>query len=269
MWRAYGIGPGKFYSADQLARFGTPQGPTRLVTMETFSNPNIEVGSCLQRTQMSEPGSLRQLPKLSQTEEESKKFSCQEEGCIKVFQSFTVLRKHLDIGKHMLKLAKKSTYNEIKKKWIEAVHSVGGGYVHSQTSAQDSGEQSLVTQVDLGWALWKTQKAVAISQRAKNYLADMFCTGEETGKKATASDVASKMKSSRGNTGQKMFSKTDWLTKQIALYFSWLSVLTKTGLLQRSPAVSMTEEEEVDADELALEVTTDRTRQKIRRDLEL
>ena len=91
MWRAYGIGPGKFYSADQLARFGTPQGPTRLVTMETFSNPNIEVGSCLQRTQMSEHGSLRQLPKLSQTEEESKKFSCQEEGCIKVFQSFTVL----------------------------------------------------------------------------------------------------------------------------------------------------------------------------------
>ena len=73
MWRAYGIGPGKFYSADQLARFGTPQDPTRLVTMETFSNPNIEVGSCLQRTQMSEPGSLQQLPKLSQTEEESKK----------------------------------------------------------------------------------------------------------------------------------------------------------------------------------------------------
>ena len=69
MWRAYGIGPGKFYSADHLTWFGTPQGPTRLVTMETFSNPNIEVGSCLQRTQMSEPGSLRQLPKLSQTEE--------------------------------------------------------------------------------------------------------------------------------------------------------------------------------------------------------
>ena len=109
MWRAHGIEPGKFYSADQLTWFGTPQGPTRLVTMETFSNPNIEVGSCLQRTQMSEPGSLRQLPKLSQTEEESKrtqmsepgslrqlpklsqteeeskKFSCQEEGCIKVF----------------------------------------------------------------------------------------------------------------------------------------------------------------------------------------
>ena len=64
-------------------------------------------------------------------------------------------------------------------------------------------------------------------------------------------------------TGQKMFSKTDWLTEQqIARYFSRLSALTRTGLLQRSPSVSMTEDEEADADELALEVNTDRTRQK-------
>ncbi|XP_027043233.1 uncharacterized protein LOC113671228, partial [Pocillopora damicornis] len=98
MWRAYGIGPGKFYSADQLARFGTPQGPIRLVTTETFSNPNIEVDSYLQRTQMSDPGSSLQLPNLSQTEEESEKLSCQEEGCIKVFQSFAALQKHLNRG---------------------------------------------------------------------------------------------------------------------------------------------------------------------------
>ena len=123
----YGIGPGKFYSEDQLARFGTPQGLIRLVTTETFSKPNIEVGSYLQRTQMSDPGSSLQLPNLSQTEEESEKFSCQEEGCIKVFQSFAALQKHLDIGKHMLQLAKEFAYDEIKKKWIEAVHSVGGG----------------------------------------------------------------------------------------------------------------------------------------------
>ena len=127
IWRAYGIGPGKFYSEDQLARFGTPRGPIRLVTTGTFSNPNIEVGSYLQRTQMSEPGSSLQLPNLSQTEEESEKFSCQEEGCIKVFQSFAALQKHLDIGKHMLQLAKEFAFNEIRKKWIEAVHSVGGG----------------------------------------------------------------------------------------------------------------------------------------------
>ena len=77
MWRAYDIKPGNFYSTDQLARFGTPQGPTRLVTMETFSNLNIEVGSYLHRTQMSEPESSRELRNLPQTEEESERFSCQ------------------------------------------------------------------------------------------------------------------------------------------------------------------------------------------------
>ena len=150
----------------------------------------------------------------------------------------------------MLKLAKKPTYNEIKKKWIEAVHSVGGGYVHSQTSAQDSGEQSLVTQVDLGWALWKRKKQLPFLKEQR--IISQTCSGQ--GRKLV----------------RKQLPLTDWLTEQqIALYFSWLSVLTRTGLLQRSPAVSMTEEEEADADELALEVTTDRTRQKIRMDLEL
>ena len=40
--------------------------------------------------------------------------------------------------------------------------------------------------MDFGWALWKTQKAAAFSQKAKNYLLDVCLTGEETSK-ATAS----------------------------------------------------------------------------------
>ena len=61
---------------------------------------------------------------------------------------------------------------------------------------------------------------------------------------------------------------TDWLIEQqIAGYFSRLSALTKIGLLKRSPTVSMNKDEEVDADDLASEVETNRTRQRIRRDL--
>ena len=78
------------------------------------------------------------------------------------------------------------------------------------------------------------------------------------------------MKSLRDNTGQKMFSKTEWLIEpQIGQYFSRLSALTRTGLLQRSPAVSRTEDEESDADGLASDVENDQTRQKIRWYLEL
>ena len=63
-----------------------------------------------------------------------------------------------------------------------------------------------------------------------------------------------------------MLSKTDRLIEQqIARYFSRLSAETKIGLLTRSLSVNMNEDEE--ADDLASEVETDRTRQKIRRDL--
>ena len=65
-----------------------------------------------------------------------------------------------------------------------------------------------------------------------------------------------------------MLSKTDRLIEQqIASYFSRLSTVTKIGLLTRSPSVNMNEDEEADANDLVSEVETDRTRQKIRRDL--
>ena len=65
-----------------------------------------------------------------------------------------------------------------------------------------------------------------------------------------------------------MLSKTDRLIQQqIARYFSRLSAVTKIGLLMRSPSVNTNKEGEADANDLASEFETDRTRQKIRRDL--
>ena len=55
------------------------------------------------------------------------------------------------------------------------------------------------------------------------------------------------------------------IEQQIARYFSRLSTVTKIGLLTRSPSANMNEDEEADANDLASEVETDRTRQKIRR----
>ena len=63
-------------------------------------------------------------------------------------------------------------------------------------------------------------------------------------------------------------SKTDRsIQQQIARYFGQLSTVTKIGLLTRSLSVNMNEDEEADANDLASEVETDRTRQKIMRDL--
>ena len=83
-----------------------------------------------------------------------------------------------------------------------ACHSTGDGYVQGRTSGKNSDEQSLTSQVDFGWALWKTQKTATFSQKAKNYLLDVCWTGEETSK-ATASNVTSQISSLRDDTSQK------------------------------------------------------------------
>ena len=57
------------------------------------------------------------------------------------------------------------------------------------------------------------------------------------------------------------------IEQQIARYFGRLSALTKTSVLKSSPSVRINEDEEAGADDQASEVETDRTRQKIRRDL--
>ena len=56
-----------------------------------------------------------------------------------------------------------------------ACHSIGDGYVQGRTSGKNYDEQSLTSQVDFGWAVWKTQKTATFSQKAENYLLDVCC----------------------------------------------------------------------------------------------
>ena len=115
--------------------------------------------------------------------------------------------------------------------------------------------------LELGWALRRARKSVGFSEKAKNFLVDVFWTGEETGKKANASEVASRMKSLRDDTGQKMFAKTDWLTEQqFARYFRRLTALNKSFHLQRTRAVTLNEDGETEDDDLAAETETIQTK---------
>ena len=54
-----------------------------------------------------------------------------------VLRSFSHLlpsgQKHLNIGEDKVKIAEKSIYDEIKRKWTEACHSVVGGYIQGWT----------------------------------------------------------------------------------------------------------------------------------------
>ncbi|RMX45192.1 hypothetical protein pdam_00025775 [Pocillopora damicornis] len=142
-----------------------------------------------------------------------------------------------------------------------ACHSIGDGYVRGRTSGKNSDEQSLTSQKDFGWALWKTQKTATFSQKAGNYLLDVCWTREETSK-ATASNVISQISSLRDDTSQKCCLRLTAANRSI---LQPVICRNKNWFIDEDPSVNMNKEGEADANDLGSEFETDRTRQKIRR----
>ena len=61
------------------------------------------------------------------------------------------------------------------------------------------------------------------------HLRRIFLEGEETGNKASAAAVCSRIRNQRVGSGRKIFAKEEWLSvDQIAPYFSRLSVLYRS-----------------------------------------
>ena len=118
----------------------------------------------------------------------------------------------------------------------------------------------------------KGKKSRNFSENVRNYLREVFLLGEETGHKASPGDVAMRMKGLRDSSGKKRFQKKEWLTSlQISRYFSRLSTLNKSGrLIRDTDATSPNADDDEDEDDvLTTEATAIRTRQQIRRELEL
>ena len=169
-----------------------------------------------------------------------------------------------------MKLERESNYDTIKKKWAETCKELSGRYVHH--AATSSPSSSVAANADnpvlLGWALKATRKSVRFTENIKAYLKEKFLEGEETGRKANPSDVASKIKTLRTATGEKMFANNEWIVaNQVARYFSRLSSLYRSGRLELDLAsLGLTQDEEEDYVSEEEEIST---WLEIRRELEL
>ena len=284
-WRAYNIGPGKLYTRAMLAQLGTPQGATNLTIVLPFGRPNVEVGTLTAARPVQpspvEPSPSQPDPATQCDEDVEDKdrvpFACPEKGCIKVYQSFSALERHLDVGKHLIRLERETQYDQVKRKWAETCQSLAGGYLQAvpSTSAATTADQpdnQNVPSAEEGWVLKKVRHAVHFSENVRNYLREVFLLGEETGHKANPGDVSIRMKGLRDSSGKKRFQKKEWLTTaQISRYFSRLSTLNKSGRLLRGTAAAppYADDDEDEDDISTTEATAIRTRQQIRRELEL
>ncbi|KAK3721866.1 hypothetical protein QZH41_011502, partial [Actinostola sp. cb2023] len=277
-WRAYNVGPGKLYSKAQLKGFGKLQGSTGIITIQPFGQPREQIGvfkSLATNTTRTPQVSQNQerLVEVPQADDSSDElFSCPEDGCIKTYLSFQSLQMHLDIGKHLVKLERESTYDMVKIKWTDTCREVSGSYIQKPlTSSSEQPEmtsQSDKPSANEGWALKKARKATRFSEKVRNFLKDIFLKGEETGIKSNPVDTASKIKSLRSENGKKVFGNDEWLSSdQVSRYFSRLSSINKSGRLAMDDAAARGEEQE--DEDYVREAEEILTRKEIKRALEL
>ena len=87
---------------------------------------------------------------------------------------------------------------------------------HPHTSASASVSHSQLGDApptaDMGWALKETKKPAHFTTKVRQYLREVFLQGEDTGNKATAEDIAARMRSMQTAEETKVFTKDEWLT---------------------------------------------------------
>ena len=235
-WKAYGIGRGKLFPYDTV--YVQNQGPTMLQTEEGFPDTIKD-------------RELKPRKKPSQEQEEPSTdinplFECSVPGCTEVFDSFTDLEMHLDVGQHAKKRTQsESIYDRIRRDWAAKFATVDvaekSPCVTLPTSSDTPSRQSL----KMGWAISKTSTgSTRFSPKVKDYLKAKFDIGEKTGRKADPAQVEQDMRTARNPSNERQFSSTEWLTKtQIQGFFSRLAASRRKekGLL----GMSVEKEEDV------------------------
>ncbi|XP_048586205.1 uncharacterized protein LOC116616791 [Nematostella vectensis] len=249
----------------QMSKMGSPQGRTQLQILEDFGDPEHDFGIFRKKTPAHVASeTTHEEEEIEDNDEDEDKdededeeaeggdrtafFSCPEKGCTKQFLTHRSLLSHLDSGKHHLRLERESSYDNIKRKWAKACQDV------VSAARELTIERSLDLQlasgqptVKRGWALKRSKKAVRFTEKVKRYLTGVCLEGEQTGKKADPSEVATRLKSLRSD-GRKKFASEEWLTtQQITSYFSRLTILNRSGELRQQALPEEPWEEELKA----------------------
>ncbi|CAG2239924.1 unnamed protein product [Mytilus edulis] len=203
-WKAFGIGEGQRITMSSFNQEGT-----NLNVLEDFSLPkhiegSIKTSNSIVNEQVPREGDLY----------------CPEMTCSRKFKSYSELEDHCFVGDHALC----PTHDLIKLQWKGVCLDISSCSVKTREGSLQNGDSTLQS----GWGLKKDRKSVRFSLKTKNYLKEIFDSGEKSGQKANASNVAKNMRISRDNTGKKIFSPNEYLQpSQIISYFSRLALLLK------------------------------------------
>ena len=220
VWKSYGIGPGKLIPYDSL--FKRHKSSTDLVVVKDFF-----------------PFKDSRLYKSARASgaEKDGVFPCPESGCQMIFEKFSDVESHLDVGDHTPgKLKMESIFDKLRREWAQKFSTVDQVKESASTdcsTAASSKSTGFRSELPVGWALQSPRRgAPRFSAKVKEYLIAKFYIGEKTRDKADPTQVTSHMRSA------KEASWRDGTKKQYSTYITkWQKFCNQRQISHIQPSV--------------------------------
>ena len=158
---------------------------------------------------------------------------CPVEGCIRTYQRYHNLERHLLFGKCKLVSEKYTLLDTAKLAYAEKVQE---GFTTQPTlAAPTTTEVSSEAPLVQGWALKGTKKATRFNENQRQYLDSKFQIGQESGHKVDPEKVSRDMRYARKDNGERRFDVEEFLTaQQIQSYFSRTAAKLKHAVTAQS-----------------------------------
>ena len=225
MWKAYGIGPGKTV---KLSQFTGEDNNAPLPRLSSTVTEELSDKFTSSKSRSTKPETKSSSDESSGPPATSQLFFCPEEGCIKSYRRFSALQLHLDCGKHERTLERETLLDKAVRGYAVRLEEQFESVPQLQ---QSTGNLTTANQpsIPMGWALKASQALRAqFNEKQKDYLLNKFLIGMQTGQKINAASVARSMISARDTSGNRMFTRSEFLTaQQIMSYFSRLAAKHK------------------------------------------
>ena len=153
-----------------------------------------------------------------------KMFFCPEEGCIKSYQRYSSLQKHLEIGKHKCALERETLFDRAMLGYASRLEH-GASAVPEIHDSELSPSSSSGPSLPMGWALQSSSaRRTRFSTKQKDYLIAKFQIGDQTGQKVDSAMVTRGMRTTKDKNGERLFNSNEFLTsRQVASFFSRLA----------------------------------------------
>ena len=244
VWKTFQVGEGKRISKQELSKMGRPLSDTGVKIVLQSCEPHESTG--MLKKQSKQPSEVPHAVNMPVTppadQEDCQLFNCPEEGCVKNFRTSKNLQRHLDLGRHHFKLHEESQYDQIRHKWAQHGMSLkpqNPSYLFTASSSSEEVENDMV----IGWAQTRSKRSNRFPEQVKSFLLQQFVIGEDTGRKVTPVEAATRMRSLHNDAGNRLFEKGEWLTvQQVTSYFSRLAAMKR--MTQLPTAVESLEDAE-------------------------